>query len=215
MAELQDQPSAQATGAGWADTPALLIKGAIHAFVLNCFIQDAVKHGRITPSTLGEEIKVDALGGALNFRGKYTTDELVAVAWNNVLMAFGTTSIATDRALGAVFGTTNPDDTSELGSARAILYQVRCAFAHDPLNPIWNPHPKYRHTYGLTVEVPCGAGRTSSRRIELNPPSLKGKQFNIDDVGGLGGYFALLHYCRTQVEAHPLGNSKYVSTKES
>jgi len=215
MAEPKDQMTAQSTGVRWADTPTLVIKGAIHVFVFNCFVQSAIEQGRITPSTLGDETTIGTGGSGVTFRGHYTSAELVTVAKNNVLMAFGTTSLATDKAMDATFGAKNPDDTTELGAARAIVYQIRCAYAHDPLNPVWKPKPdKYRHIYRLTVEVPHTSGPPLHRTIELNPTLLNGRYFNIGDIGGLGGYLALLQYCRKKVETHPLGNSKYVPSEE-
>jgi hypothetical protein len=127
-------------------------------------------------------------------------------------MALGTTAIATNKAMETVFGKEfDPTDTSQDGSARVILYQIRCAFAHDPLNPIWTPNTnKYNHTYRVTVQATSPeSGKTMARPIEFHPPTLKNKHLAADDFGGLGGYMGLLYYCRAKIDGNAKGNLPY------
>src|SRR5438093_2323867 len=139
----------------YPDTPVLVIKGAMEMFLFACFVADAIEQGRIKPNTFREEIRIDDGGEALAFKKQFVAREIAVHARNNVLMALGSTAIATDKAMDAALGGKNPDDTSSLGSARAIVYQIRCAFAHDPLNPVWTPDPRrYKYTYCITVNVP-------------------------------------------------------------
>jgi len=146
----------------------------------------------------------------LNFKGVFTDAPLRADARNMILMALGTTAICANKAMEAVFGKTNPRDTGPFGSARVILYQIRCAFAHDPLNPVWTPNVKsYKHTYQVTALVPHASGKTINRTIKLHPPTLKNEHLGAADFGGLGGYMALLQYCLAKVEGHPKGNRPY------
>ena len=216
MADPEHQSSTQAKSVLWAVTPVLVIQSAIDVFTFNCFVHDAISHARISPGTFRDQVTVDVGGHGLTLKRTFTPVQVAAFGRNNVVMAFGTTAIATDKAMHVLFGDYNPDDTTDLGSARAIVYQIRCAFAHDPLNPVWTPKPaRYKHTYRLNVQVPRASGEITSRPIELHPPTLAGKPFNPGDVGGLGGYFGLLQYCLRQVQAHSRGNLEYVPSEES
>jgi hypothetical protein len=117
-----------------------------------------------------------------------------------------------NKALEVVYGKEfDPADTSPAGSARVLIYQIRCAFAHDPLNPVWTPKVNmYDHRYRVTVQVKRPSGESlTTREIEFHPPSLKNKHLSPDDIGGLGGYLGLLHYYLALIEAHPKGIQPY------
>lgn len=199
-----------------ADTPAMVIKGAIDTFVFNAFLADAILDGRINPSSFRDQAKVDVGGHGLVFRRKFSRDDLQLFGNNNVLMALGTAAIATDTAMDAVFPKANkPHGITDLGAARAIMFQIRCAFAHDPLSPVWRPDvDRYKHHYRITVEVPLESGELQPRTIEFHPPSLKGKHLSALDFGGLGGYMALLQFCFEKVKTDHLGNQQYVLQDE-
>jgi len=198
-----------------ADTPISVIDGARETFAFACFVADAINAGRITPSTLREKIKIDEGGHGIVFTKTFTREEIAAGARNLILMAWGTSAIATDKAMDAVFGKKFPSDASELGSARAFLYQIRCAFAHDPLNPIWAPKEPYRRIYRIMLEVPGEAGQRATRTIEFDGSLLNGRHLSGQDIGGLGGYLSLLEYCLTQTKNHPKGNVPYVPPVEN
>lgn len=195
-----------------ADTPAMVIKAAIDMFVFNAFLADAILDGRIISSSFRDQAKLDVEAQGLVFRRTFSTNDLQSFGKNDVLMALGTTAIATDNAMDAVFSKANkPHDITELGAARAIMFQIRCAFAHDPFNPVWKPDvDRYKHQYYIIVKVPRESGAIESRLVKFHPPSLRGKHLSALDFGGLGGYMGLLQFCREQVEKHPLGNKPYV-----
>ena len=160
----------------FADTPVSVIKEAMEAFVFVCFMADAIEQGRINPSTFRDQIRIDDGGKGLGIKKHFTADEMVGLGRNNRLMALGTTAIATETAMHAVLGQIEPADTSPLGSARAIIYQIRCAVAHDLLNPVWRPNPaRYNHTYRITVNVPGESGETTPRTLTIDPISLTDK----------------------------------------
>lgn len=193
----------------FVETPIQAIKSAIELFVFSCFVNDAINANRITPNTFSQQIKLEDDGKGLILSKVFTDDQLKADARNSVFMALASTALATDKALDIVFGDKNPDDISDLGSARAILYQIRCAFAHDLLVPIWNTKTKYKHTYCITVNVPRESGTMTARTIKFHPPSLGDKHLSFADFGNLGGYMGLLQYCLSKVENHEKGNIPY------
>jgi hypothetical protein len=193
----------------FVETPVQAITGAIELFEFSCFVADSIGANRITPNTFSQQIHLQDDGKGLVIKRGFTDAQLKAYAQNLVFLAFASTALATDNAMNIVFGARNPDDTSDLGSGRAILYQIRCAFAHDLLVPIWNTKSKYRHTYRVTVNVPRGLDATTARMIEIHPPSLEGKPLSIADFGNLGGYLALLQYCLDKVQRDPKGKMPY------
>ena len=134
-----------------------------------------------------------------------------------MLITLGTTAISMNKALEVVYGKEfDTADTSPEGSARVLIYQIRCAFAHDPLNPVWTPNvTQYNRMYRVTVQVRRPSGElTTSREIEFHPPSLKSKPLSPEHFGGLGGYLGLLHYYLAKVEAHPKGSQPYPPSVE-
>lgn len=195
----------------FAETPVQVIKSSIDQFVFACFLQDAVTQGLITPNSFRKEIRLDEGGRGVDFQATYILEQLQAYTSNLTRMALGNTAIATHKALEVLFGPVDPTETSPTGSARVILYQVRCAFAHDPLNPVWTPKVnQYDRTYKVTVKVTRSSGElATSREIGFHPPSLKNKHLAADDFGGLGGYLGLLHYFLAVAEGHSKGHEPY------
>jgi hypothetical protein len=196
----------------FAETPVQIIKGSIRVFILACFMENAVRDGLISPKSLREQIRLDEGGRGVDFRKTYADDELKAEARNLTVITLGTTAMSTNKAIEVVYGREfDAADTSPEGSARVLLYQIRCAFAHDPLNPIWAPTPRFSHHYRVTVRVNRPTGElVTERLIEFHPPSLNGSHLIPDHIGGLGGYLGLLHYFLAKVEAHARGNEPYL-----
>lgn len=198
------------------ETPAQMIKGSIRLFVFACFLDDAVRRGTITPACFQEQIRLDEGGWGIDFKKAHTADELDHGTRNLMLITLGTTAVATNKALEVVYGKElDATDTSQQGSARVLLYQIRCAFAHDPLNPVWAPTSKYDRHYRLQVKVNRPPTEpTTERKIEFHPPSLKDMRLNPKHFGGLGGYLGLLEYFQKIVANHPKGNKSYYSSPE-
>lgn len=193
----------------FVETPIQAMRSAVEMFVFSCFLNDAIGANRITLSIFSQQIELQDDGKGLVIKQGFTDEQLKADARNLVLMALASTALATDKAMDIVCGAKNPDDTSDLGSARAILYQIRCAFAHDLLVPIWSPKSKYKHTYRVTVNVPRESGAATPRTIQLDMPFLGGKHLSIADFGNLGGYWALLQYCFDKVQSDAKGDMPY------
>lgn len=192
-----------------AETPATVIKTALGGFIFATFLADSIKCSLITPNHFAEQARLDEGGYGIEFRKRFTQDELISDVRNNVLMALGTSAVATDRALDETFGNKNPADTTQFGAARSIIYQIRCAFAHDPLNPRWDTTPKYKRTYTAKVNIIDQTGQATTRTIVFDRPLISGKFLSSSDFGGLSGYIGLLQYCLNEVETHPRGNISY------
>ena len=194
------------------ETPIQMITGPIRLFVFACFLDDAVKRGTITPAGLQEQMTLhEGAGWGITLKKPHTADELKHGTQNLMLTTLGTTTLATGKALEVVYeAKPDPEDTSQFGSARVLIYQIRCAFAHDPLNPVWAPTKSYAHNYRLTVPVNRPVGELDTERvIEFNPHALMATSLNPKQFGGLGGYLGLLTYFQKTLENHPKGNQAY------
>ncbi|WP_455241704.1 hypothetical protein, partial [Petrachloros mirabilis] len=110
----------------FVETPIQMIKGSIRLFVFACFLDDAVRRGTITPACLQEQMRLDeGEGWGIILTKAHTGDELEHGTKNLMLITLGTTAVATNKALELVYGYVNPTDTSQQGSARVLLYQIR------------------------------------------------------------------------------------------
>ena len=200
----------------FAESPVQVIKTSIDLFVFACFLQDAFNRGSITTISFQTNNRLDEGGRGIDFQATYTQPQLQTYTRNLVLMALGNTAIATSKALEVLYGPINPTDTSPTGSGRVILYQIRCAFAHDPLNPVWTPNVRqYDRTYKVTIKVNRPSGESVTRReISFHPPSLKNRHLGADDFGGLGGYLGMLHYFLAEANAHSKGHQPYSPSVE-
>jgi hypothetical protein len=200
----------------FVDTPAQAVKSAIELFVFACFLADAIDQKLITPKSFQEQIRLDEGGFGLDLKAVFKDEQLKAHAHNMIIMTVGTTAMATNKAMEVVFGKEfHPNDTSPEGSGRVLLYQIRCAFAHDPLNPVWTPNiNKYNHTYRVKVQVRRASGGVIERPIEFHPPSLKNKPLIPEHIGGLAGYMGLLHYFLARIEGDPKGRQTYPAPVE-
>jgi len=199
------------------ETPIQMINGSIKLFVFACFLDDAVKRGTITPACLQEQIALSEGGGlGITLKKPHTADELKHGTKNLMLITLGTTAVATNKALEVVYGKEiDPTDTSQQGSARVLIYQIRCAFAHDPLNPVWAPTKSYDHNYRLTVRVNRPVGEPETERvIEFNPHAFMNARLNPKQFGGLGGYLGLLTYFEKTLENHPRAKQAYHDSPE-
>jgi hypothetical protein len=74
-----------------ADTPSMVIMGAIDSFVFNAFLADAILDGQIIPSSFRDQAKIDVGAHGLGFRRKFSTEELqsfgkIMYLWHWVLL---------------------------------------------------------------------------------------------------------------------------------
>ncbi len=117
---------------------------------------------------------------------------------NLVFSAMGTASCAIDRALDDKFGRENKN-TSDI---RSIFYTIRCAFAHDPINPKWQCHEKYCKTYRITINknesshVAFQNDLPESMKFELNFQALNKQSLKFEHFLALDGFFLLAEYAK-------------------
>lgn len=112
----------------------------------------------------------------------HTYDDLILAAQNNVSMCFGVTAITLDTALADAGIDRNPDDLSEKGCLRTIIYMVRCAFAHNMMEPKW----EVRGNYNKSIEL-----NLNNIRLLIDLPQLNGKVFEYNDIGGTDNWLTI------------------------
>ena len=190
-------------------TPVQVIQSSVNMLVFTCFLEEAIREGTITPSTFKKELRFGKAQDLVSFKASWSPELLRNLSHNNTLMALGNTAIGTQKALEVLYGLPDAKDTTPAGSARVIVYQIRCAFAHDPLNPVWNPKPRFKHTYEVFL-YPKGSPGSVARRMRLHPPSLLNKRLDPDDFGGIAAYIDLLRYFLAKAEDHPKGHQPYL-----
>ena len=125
-----------------------------------------------------------------NLEERYYAD----FAFNIFLACTGMCAIAFDAAMDAAFGTKDRGFPSvgspDVLSARAILFQMRNAFAHTPTMPRWSvTNPQYRRTF-----------RVEACSLELDLAGLNGRDLSIQkDFGGWDTLRRLFVFCIDRV----------------
>ncbi len=168
---------------GKSQTPFEAVGSALDLFIFTFYLYGAVSEGRIKPEDFPSPLRILTESAPLTVDRKYTSLELRGVAWNLLLAAESTSAIVTDTKLESL-GPRNSNDTSDLGSARNIIYCIRNAFAHNPFRPHWRCDERYQRTY-LVKAI----------NVRFDGKLCNGKELKPDDYGGLQGYMRLLGFC--------------------
>lgn len=172
------------------DTPADAARVA-RDFALFAFrLYEAASNGFLTPATFGPGVSLQTDRGRVHVAAEYTPLEIRKWAWNCSLAGIAVSAQAMDRALDDAFGgkPNKAKGLTDLDSARVIVYMIRCAFAHDPFNPRWACRGPY-----------VGAFRVEPLQLVLDTRSLNGEMLTAGHLGGLDGYWKLLHFCCNQI----------------
>jgi hypothetical protein len=100
---------------------------------------------------------------------------------NNLTIAFGAAAITLDRARHET-GHNLPDPIqSENDQCIALIYQIRCAFAHDIAEPRWNVKGRYLRAYDFG-------------RLHIDLTQLDGEVFDYHQIGGPERLIAIKDY---------------------
>lgn len=122
----------------------------------------------------------------------YTSRDLVLAAQNVYSSALGVCAIAMESALADFGSERNPADDSPKGQLRALVYQMRNAFAHDAMLPCWRVRGPHRRVLDLRAfGVPS--------LVDLE--QLDGQALDLEQFGGMKGLErvrdAVLRWVRT------------------
>ncbi len=108
-------------------------------------------------------------------------DDFILAFENNLTIAFGAAAITLDRARYEA-GHDLPDPIqSDNDQCIALIYQIRCAFAHDIAEPRWKIKGRYRRAYEF-----------DGMQIDLT--NLDGEVFSYHQIGGPDRLIAIKDY---------------------
>lgn len=178
--------------------PLKQMKAALRIWIFSIQVNKAIANKKLDLSSLPKEISLRSGPIQYHYKVEIPLTSYNAISRNTALACTGTCAIAFDEAMNIVFdkkGKSFPADDTDLTAARAIIVQIRNAFAHEPANPRWevrNLNSKYLSKKFRVVEL----------NLEVDLKILNGKNFAIKHIGGWKGYLDLLLYCITQVEQY-------------
>lgn len=110
-------------------------------------LKRAIESGSVRKDQL--DIDVEVGGSSMTwqkdaFRCK---DDMLILAENTVNMSLASLAIAADEELNLHLGCKVPEKTEHPHNIRAIIYQIRNAYAHNPLAPTWRVNnQRYKKT---------------------------------------------------------------------
>jgi len=111
-----------------------------------------------------------------------TYKDLILAAQNLYSTVLGFSAISLEAALVDAGIRNDPADTSPRGDLRTLIYQIRCAFAHDMMYPKWRVDGRYRRQLNANLNG-------SPFLVDLS--ALDGQPFELEHVGGMLGYLAV------------------------
>jgi hypothetical protein len=102
------------------------------------YMQDGIEKGLIPVSVFNRNLNINLDGQSWSIKPlAISVKGLVGIAGNLNNIMLGTCFIAIDEAFNTVFGPKPRSLENDLNSLRAIIFMIRCAFAHNPTTPTW------------------------------------------------------------------------------
>ncbi len=176
-------------------TPLQLAYNALNLVTFAMYIQFGLRSGELPQDIFNRPVRItqNTKDGGVRIEQKWKPEDIMGISTNLANCALGTSVIALNSALEQAFrGRPEKESSESLRAARVIVYNLRCAFAHTPHEPIWEiNNPIYRDTW--TIKTPIFY-------MQLDFNILNSKEFVIDQIGGWQGFFALFHYCIEQIQ---------------
>jgi hypothetical protein len=135
--------------------------------------------GRIDKAVFDHEVVIE---GVKTFPANsfHTKEDVISGALNTYMISLAFTANALDAVLSeAGFASDLPADNPRR-DLRALVYMVRCAFAHDTMHPRWKAVGPFKRK--LAISLPSGS-------LIIDMAQLDGKQFSDKHIGGMRAYF--------------------------
>ena len=174
-------------------SPLVKVRTIRSLLLTTLYICNGIETGRIPAQLFNEDLQLRADGKIFGIaRPLVRTDDLTGEVNNLKVGMLGVCCIGLDTLLDEAFGKKPENyDDSDIDALRAIVYMIRCAFAHEPTLPVWKiTSRKYLREFRineLDIEVDL---------INLNRQVLIGSQY-----GGWEGIFKIMDYCEKVVGA--------------
>ncbi len=171
-------------------TPEALIRTARDNFSFAALQWASMENGRLKYTDLPTGFNWTIDGETRYFKWAPRTEKGFRI-WvlNQLRAALAIAAIQIDSVLSDYFCNKPHEDTiHERRAARCIMYMIRCAFAHNPLEPKWNVTGR---SYADVFTVPSASFTLDTRGLNGKPIDEKGiNWFKL---------FDLMDYCATLV----------------
>ena len=140
--------------------------------------------GKIDPVEFDTDLTVRLENGNLSYPFEHFSqpENIVRAAAVSVSLAAGATAFVLDKTWEVAGVARNPKSEDPSAQLRAVVYMVRCAYAHGIAEPRWEVRGDYRRTFEF---------RLPEEPVELNLRELDGRGFDFDDLGGYRTWFAI------------------------
>jgi hypothetical protein len=155
-------------------------------------VMNYVALGKINKEDLDSDMLIRLPGGNLGLGQStfHTYDDLIHASENLYSQALAASAVAMEVALQGAGIPNNPNDRSDRGQVRSLIYMIRSAFAHDLQVPTWNVRGPYaqqmRVRFGLHV-------------FHVDMRALDGQSLSLEHFGGPLVFWDLMHEVRAWV----------------
>jgi hypothetical protein len=140
--------------------------------------------GRINPTEFDTDHIVDLSNERLHFPTGHFSDlcSLQRAAGTSVLIAMSASALVLDDAFNTFGMRPNPDASDNSGQLRALVYMVRCAYAHGIAAPLWEVRGKYLRAFTINV---------AGFPLTLDLCKLHAQPFEITQIGGYANWYRI------------------------
>ncbi len=155
-------------------------------------VMNYVALGKINKEDLDRDTLICLPGGNLSF-GQSTFrsyDDLVHASENLYSQALAASAVAMEVALQGADIRNDPNDRSDRGQLRSLVYMIRSAFAHDLQAPKW----EVRGAYAQQMRV-----RFGRHDLQVDLGSLHGQPLTLEHFGGPLVFWDLMHEVRSWI----------------
>lgn len=168
------------------------IDKALYSLMLSIRLHGAFRKNLLDLKPFKMGYKLDEPNGAtMKEEPNLDLNELLIDSQNLQVISLGASSITLDNALN-ILGEKKPDSKETIDCVRCIIFQIRNAYAHNPLDPTW---VVTRRTHRKTFVFEIDNLNYSIDLENINGQKLESKHFN-----GFNGYFKMVNYAKSYLE---------------
>ena len=140
--------------------------------------------GKVDPAEFDTDLTVVLENANLPYPSGHFSDpgNIVRAAGVSVSLASAASALVLDKAWEVAGIARDPKSEDPSVQLRAVVYMVRCAYAHGIAEPRWKVRGDYRSTFEL---------RLPERPVDLDLREVDGRGFDFDDLGGYHTWFAI------------------------
>lgn len=155
-------------------------------------VMNYVTRGKVNKDELDCDTLIRLPGGNLSLSRSafHTYDDLVHASENLYSQALAASAIAMEVALQGAGIRNDPNDRSDRGQVRSLVYMIRSAFAHDLQVPTW----EVRGAYAQQMRV-----RFGRHDLQVDLSSLHGQPLVLEHFGGPLVFWDLIHEVRSWI----------------